>query len=101
MANRRDEPGANEFSEKIGNEVVEAIRREHAMELNGNAGTRPQLVARHGQVWDPEDLARDFEVIGFATPYVIVRRKIDGTMGSLEFQHHPRFYFNFQQDQRV
>lgn len=101
MANRRDKPAASGFGGQIGNEVVEAARRERAVELNTNAGTRPQLVARYGQVWDSEDLARDFEVIGFAAPYVIVRRKFDGQMGSLEFQNHPRFYFNFQQDQRV
>jgi hypothetical protein len=31
-------------------------------------------------------------------PYVIVRRKVDGAVGSLEFQHQPRFYFNWQED---
>lgn len=50
-------------------------------------------------MWAPEELPRDFEVIGFAAPYVVVRRKSDGKMGSLEFQHHPRFYFNFEQDE--
>jgi hypothetical protein len=29
-------------------------------------------------------------------PFVVVRRLSDGQKGSLEFQHHPRFYFNFQ-----
>lgn len=29
-------------------------------------------------------------------PLVVVRRKADGVKGSLEFQHNPRFYFNFQ-----
>ena len=28
-------------------------------------------------------------------PFVVVRRKGDGKKGSLEFQHQPRFYFNF------
>jgi hypothetical protein len=27
---------------------------------------------------------------------VVVRRRSDGGKGSLEFQHQPRFYFNFQ-----
>jgi hypothetical protein len=31
-------------------------------------------------------------------PFVVVRRKADGRKGSLEFQHHPRFYFNFMPD---
>jgi hypothetical protein len=30
----------------------------------------------------------------------VVRRKSDGVKGSLEFQHNPRFYFNFKSDQR-
>ncbi len=28
-------------------------------------------------------------------PFVIVRRRADGVKGSLEFQHNPRFYFNW------
>jgi hypothetical protein len=98
MANMREEPMASELGERIEDEVVEMLRRERAVELNRNAGTRSQLAAKHGQIWDAEDLVRDFEVIGFAAPYVVVRRKNDGQMGSLEFQHYPRFYFNFEPD---
>ena len=29
---------------------------------------------------------------------VAVRRRADGVKGSLEFQHNPRFYFNFVAD---
>jgi hypothetical protein len=29
---------------------------------------------------------------------VVARRKSDGMRGSLEFQHHPRFYFNWEDD---
>jgi hypothetical protein len=39
-----------------------------------------------------------FEVKGFMAPYVIVRRKSDDAVGSLEFQHEPRYYFSFQED---
>jgi hypothetical protein len=31
---------------------------------------------------------------------VVVKRKSDGVVGSLEFQHHPRFYFNFAEDKK-
>jgi len=31
-------------------------------------------------------------------PFIAVQRKSDGVKGSLEFQHQPRFYFNFQAD---
>jgi len=37
----------------------------------------------------------EFHVLGFGAPYVVVQRKSDGCKGSLEFQHAPRFYFNF------
>lgn len=99
MADRQYKPVTSEIGARVGNEELEIVRREHALELNSRAGSRPQLEARHGQVWAPEELARDFEVIGFTAPYVVVRRKSDRKMGSLEFQHHPRFYFNFEEDQ--
>jgi hypothetical protein len=36
-----------------------------------------------------------YEVQGFQAPFVVVTRKSDGKRGSLEFEHYPRFYFNF------
>ncbi|MEN6496500.1 MAG: hypothetical protein ABFD16_19615, partial [Thermoguttaceae bacterium] len=59
-------------------------------------GSREALEAEYGQVWTTQELGRDFDVLGFAAPLVVVRRKADGVRGSLEFQHNPRFYFNFQ-----
>lgn len=50
------------------------------------------------QHWDTAELQRDFDVIGFLAPYVVVRRKSDGQRGSLEFTHHPRTYFNWVPD---
>ena len=75
---------------------TEAIRRDQVQQVNAEAGSREALEAEHGQVWDTTQLASDFEVLGFMSPYVIVRRKTDGVKGSLMFQHHPRFYFSFQ-----
>jgi hypothetical protein len=49
-------------------------------------------------VWDLRELAAGFVVVGFMAPYVVVRRKSDGTVGSLEFQHLPRFYFKWKED---
>ena len=74
---------------------TEAIRRERLAEINAEPGSRQALEARYGQVWDTQELSRDFEVEGFMAPLVVVRRKADGRLGSLEFQHQPRFYFNF------
>jgi hypothetical protein len=56
-------------------------------------GTYPEHVP--GPFWDTEALTREFEVIGFASPFVVVRRKSDGVKGSLEFTHRPRVYFNW------
>jgi len=81
-------------------EAVDAIRRERLVEINTNRAERTALEARHGQVWDTDELSRDFTVEGFMAPFVVVRRKSDGAVGSLEFQAQPRFYFNFVVDQR-
>lgn len=60
---------------------------------------RSELETRHGRLWTTSELSQDFEVKGFMAPYVIVRRRSDGKMGSLEFQHDPRYYFGWQEDQ--
>ena len=49
------------------------------------------------QSWNTEELQEDFKVIGFQSPYVVVKRKADNILGSLEFQHMPRLYFNFKE----
>jgi hypothetical protein len=78
------------------NDPTEPIRRERLAEINAVPGRREALTAEYGQVWDTDELRRDFEVIGFAAPLVVVRRRSDGQKGSLEFQHNPRLYFNWQ-----
>jgi hypothetical protein len=77
---------------------TEAPRRLRLAELNPGAG-RAELERRHGRVWSPTELAREFEVVGFMAPYAVVRRRSDGATGSLEFQHEPRFYFNWRKDE--
>ena len=79
------------------NDPTEAARRARLAEINAEPGSRVALESLHGNVWDTNQLADDFEVIGFMAPFVVVRRKVDGVKGSLEFQHDPRFYFNFQE----
>jgi hypothetical protein len=58
---------------------------------------RQILEMEHGQVWDTQELQRDFDVHGFLAPFVSVVRKSDGAKGALMFQHRPRFYFDFTQ----
>jgi hypothetical protein len=77
------------------NDPTEALRRDRLVEINAQPGSREALAAQHGHVWDTNELRQDFEVLGFAAPLVVVRRKADGVRGSLEFQHSPRFYFNW------
>lgn len=80
------------------NDPTETARRELLAQVNAQPGSREALEAEHGPVWDTGELARDFDVLGFAAPLVVVRRKSDGTMGSIFFQHAPRFYFGFLAD---
>jgi hypothetical protein len=78
------------------NDPTETIRCERLAEINIMPGSREDLEAKYGQVWDTEQLSEEFEALGFMAPLVVVRRRADGKKGSLEFQHNPRFYFNWQ-----
>lgn len=77
---------------------TESARRALTEELNMKAAERARLEQEHGQVWDTQQLAKDFEVRGFMAPFVVVRRKTDNQIGSLMFQHDPRYYFGFAAD---
>ena len=75
---------------------TEQIRRERIAGIKHPIPeVRKLSKTQYGQVWETQELAADFEVIGFMAPFVAVRRKSDGKKGSLEFQHSPRFYYNF------
>lgn len=56
---------------------------------------REELQNLFGEVWNTSELQRDFEVISFRAPCVAVVRKSDGKSGTLQFQHSPRYYYNF------
>jgi hypothetical protein len=77
---------------------TENMRRALVSKINSEATERADLESRYGQVWNTQELARDFEVMEFAAPFAIVKRKADNRMGSVLFQHHPRYYFSFQED---
>jgi len=87
---------------------TETIRHELRTTINYNVRavaaivdedeTRKLIEAGHGQVWNTDELARDFEVLDFAAPLVIVRRRADAALGSLFFSHEPRFYWSFRPD---
>lgn len=77
---------------------TEGTRRELQAAVNSTAEARAETEEKYGQVWDTTELTRDFEVLGFAAPFVVVRRRSDGVKGSLMFQHSPRLYFRFKED---
>jgi hypothetical protein len=75
---------------------TESTRRQLFAEINAVPGSREFLEAKHGQIWDTDQLQEDFDVLGFLAPMIAVRRKSDGAKGSLMFQGSPRFYFGFE-----
>jgi hypothetical protein len=79
---------------------TEPIRRRRVEEINAEPTARERLERKYGEVWNTAQLADEFDVLGFAAPFVVVRRRSDGLLGSMEFQHQPRFYFNFWTDHR-
>ena len=69
---------------------TEEMRR--GLQAKVNSGEIPP----EGQTWTTEQLREEFEVQGFAAPFVVVRRKSDGVRGTLMFRHDPRVYFGFE-----
>lgn len=76
-------------------DATENIRRAMVQEINAGCSSRDVLEAEYGQVWDTQELAKDFEVTGFMAPFVVVKRKSDGVVGSMLFRHSPRYYYLF------
>lgn len=85
-------PHRFEGAQTVSTDPTESARRE--MIESGQPAA--DLAESLGPRWDTTNLQRDFEVIGFMAPFVMVRRKSDGQKGTLEFTHNPRVYFNFQ-----
>ena len=77
---------------------TESSRRNLVQQINHEPGSREDLEQKHGQVWDTNQLTKDFKVQGFMAPFVVVTRKKDYVKGTLMFQANPRFYFSFTED---
>lgn len=56
---------------------------------------RKQLEAKYGKVWNTEELQQEFSVQGFSMGLVVVSHRENQKVGSLSFQHNPRFYYDF------
>ena len=52
----------------------------------------------YDNTWDTQSLQRDFKVLNILAPFVAVVRRADQRVGTLEFTHNPRLYYNFVPD---
>lgn len=57
--------------------------------------TRKELEEQHGQVWDVQALAHEFVITSIIGNTVVVRRKADDVVGTLQHQSNPPLYFGF------
>ena len=51
-----------------------------------------------GTMYDTQSLVCHFEVLAYAAPFVVAKRRSDGLLGSLMFTHQPRIYFGWVPD---
>jgi len=65
------------------------------VEKDDEIALRENLESQFGEVWTTEQARELFEFVGFIAPHAVVRRKRDNQLGSVEFTHMPRFYFDF------
>jgi len=59
---------------------------------------KEDLESIYGEVLTTSEAIEKYEFIAFCAPYAQVRRRADNQNGTLEFQHNPRFYFKFVED---
>ena len=59
---------------------------------------KEKLEDLYGKVWSTDELTKDFEVVHFFAPFVRVISRISRKKGTVQFQHSPRFYFDFRED---
>jgi hypothetical protein len=76
------------------NDETEFLRRR--MIRNGEVQANLAAALSQDETWDTAELQRDFEVLQFQAPLVVVRRRSDGQLGSLEFTPSPRVYFSWR-----
>jgi hypothetical protein len=62
---------------------------------------RKALEAKFGKVWTSQELEQEFIVTAFIGSTVVVRRKADDLVGTLQFSNRPHLFFNFQPQKGV
>jgi hypothetical protein len=86
------------------NDITEIPRKEEIQRINARIESddaekeQKRLQDRYGSndVFTTEQIREKFEVIQFLAPFIIVKEKSSGKVGSLRFQNYPRFYFDFR-----
>lgn len=62
------------------------------------AKSREELESLYGRVWSMQDVAKEFVITPIIGNTVVVRRKVDNAVGTLEYQEGPPcLYFDFKQ----
>ncbi len=82
-----------QLSPRTAEALCEGIRKFEQAIINSTDGVPP------GPTWTTETLIREFEALRFAAPYVVVRRRSDGKVGSLLFRHEPRLYWGWEESE--
>jgi hypothetical protein len=67
-------------------------------EMIANDQPQADLAADTDRRWPTAEMTAEFDVMGFCAPFVVVRRRSDGQVGTLEFTASPRVYFAFRPD---
>ena len=79
---------------------TEESRRERLEQINANRVHDQHWKRCMGRFGIRASCSGTFMVVGFLAPFVHVRRRDNGEEGSMEFQHQPRFYFNYRSNER-
>jgi hypothetical protein len=73
--------------------IVEAARRELIPTMPAELAA---AVEAGEPTWTTAAMQVEFEPLGFQAPLIVVRRRSDGALGSLQFTHSPRIYFGWE-----
>ncbi len=76
--------------------MLDRNRRKKQVKIVVEPKTKEELERLYGRVWSQQEIAREFIITSIVGLTVIVRRKADGVVGSLDFQNEPRLYYNFR-----
>ncbi len=65
------------------------------MDQENQSNLRAELEARYGQVWDAEEVKKNFRLKGSEGDCLLVKNA-DGVLGRLHFKGDPPIYFDFE-----